>query len=175
MQYLLITFLIFMLLLAIFYVILGLYFLRDCFFGLPYVGTKKEIIDTMLSMAKVKPGEKAIDIGSGDGRLVIALAQAGTEAHGVEINPWLVWYSRWQIARHGLKGKAFIHRKSLWDQDYSDFTLVTVYALPGIMNKLEGKLHKELPPHARIVSNGFTFPTWKEKINNSGTRLYTNT
>lgn len=173
MHYLLISFLILMLALAIFYVILGLYFLRDCIFGLPYVGTKNAVVDTMLHMAHIKPGEKAIDIGSGDGRIVIALAKAGAEAHGVEINPWLVYYSRWQIARHGLKNKAFIHRKSLWDQDYQGFTLVTVYALPGIMNKLEGKLQAELPHHARIVSNGFTFPTWKETLNKKSTRLYT--
>jgi Protein-L-isoaspartate carboxylmethyltransferase len=77
--------------------------------GAPYIPTKREGVIKMLKLARVRPGCKALDIGSGDGRLVIALAQAGAEAHGCEINPVLVWWSRRKIKAAGLEGRAFIH------------------------------------------------------------------
>ena len=59
--------------------------------GLGYAPSTTAIIDRMIKLLNIKPGEKAVDIGSGDGRVVIALAKAGAEAHGYEINPLLVW------------------------------------------------------------------------------------
>ena len=103
---------------------------------------------------------KAADIGSGDGRIVIALARAGAVAHGYEINPLLVWWSRVKIRRAGLDGRAYIHRKNLWHTDFSSFDAVTVFGVFHIMRRLETKLRRELKPGARAVSIGFEFPTW---------------
>jgi ribosomal protein L11 methylase PrmA len=122
----------------------------------------------MIKLAKIKKGDKAVDLGSGDGRIVIALAKAGAEAHGYEINPFLVWYSRYKIKKAGLKGKAFIHRKSFWKINFKQFDVIMMFQFHTIMDKLKKKLKKELKPKARVVSYYWKFPKWKpnKKIDN---------
>lgn len=115
----------------------------------------------MVVLARLTPGEKAADMGSGDGRIVIALARAGAEAHGYETNPLLVWLSRRAIARAGLKHTAFIHRTSFWGEDLSRYAVVTVFGIGYIMERLEQKLQRELRPGARVISNKFMFPSWQ--------------
>ena len=77
--------------------------------GAIYDPSSRAEADVMARIAEVRPGEKAADLGSGDGRVVCALARAGAEAHGYEINPVLVLISRRNIRREGLAGRAFIH------------------------------------------------------------------
>ncbi len=113
----------------------------------------------MVEMAAVAVGEKAADLGSGDGRVVIALARAGAEAHGFEINPFLVMRSRANIRRAGLQGKAFIHWGSFWRADLSRFRLITVFQVGFIMGRLEAKVKRELAPGSRIVSHHWRFPS----------------
>jgi len=129
--------------------------------GAPYIPTKREGVIKMLKLARVRPGCKALDIGSGDGRLVIALAQVGAEAHGCEINPVLVWWSRRKIKAAGLEGRAFIHCADLWNFDFSGYDLVTLFGVTHIMKRLGAKLDRELKPGARIVSMAFKFPDWQ--------------
>lgn len=128
--------------------------------GAPYMPTRREGIERIMALCEIKPGDKAADIGSGDGRIVIALAKAGAEAHGYEINPILVWWSRKKIRDAGLAGKAFIHQKNLWTVDFSPYQAVTLFGVTHIMRALEKKLRRELPPGARAVSLEFRFPTW---------------
>jgi len=141
--------------------------------GAPYVPTAEERVAKMVSLVKVKPHEKAADLGSGDGRIVIALALSGAEAHGYEVSLPLVWISRRNIKKAGLKGKAFIHWKSFWREDFSSFRVVTLYGIPYIMERLEKKLRKELKSGARVVSNSFTFPNWKETQKTDKVYVYT--
>jgi hypothetical protein len=115
-------------------------------------------------------GEKAVDVGSGDGRLLIALAEAGAEAHGFEHNILLVWRSRRAIRKAGLSGKAFVHWSNFWKEDFSSFTAVTIYGIPYIMRRLERKLRAELRSGARVVSYSFTFPNWQ--LAQSDNRVY---
>jgi len=115
---------------------------------------------------------KAADIGAGDGRLVIALAEAGAEAHGYEINPLLVWLAKRNIAKAGLTGKAFVHWQSYWDEDLSKFDIVTVYGTPKILERLEKKLARELGTGTRIISNIYTFPTWSPSKTDDKVYLY---
>ncbi len=129
-------------------------------------------IEKMFRLLEIKPGDKAVDLGSGDGRLVIALAKAGIEAHGYEIDPLLVWQSRKKIKRAGLENRAFIHLRSFWPEDLSSFNIVVVYALDFVMKDLEKKLKKELKPGARIISNYFSFPHWPEIKREGEIRLY---
>ncbi len=110
-------------------------------------------------VASVRPGEKIADLGSGDGRVVIALAERGAEAHGFEINPFLVRRSRINIRSAGLNGKAFIHWGSFWRADLSVFDAITVFQVGFVMGRLESKLRRELSPQARIVSHHWHFPT----------------
>jgi hypothetical protein len=113
----------------------------------------------MAEVAAVAVGEKAADLGSGDGRVVIALAKRGAEAHGFEVNPILVHISRRNIRRAGLQGHAFIHWRSFWRADLSSFDIVTVFQVSFVMGRLEAKVKRELPGGARIVSHYWRFPT----------------
>jgi len=146
------------LVLAIIFVIYA--YLLPPLIGAPFVPTKRSRVSTMIALAKIRAGERACDLGSGDGRIVIALAQAGAEAHGYEINPMLVLHSRLLIRRHGLSGRAHIHWKSFLKLDCSGFDVVTIYGLPGIMKRLEEKLRRELPEGGRVISHAFRFPNW---------------
>jgi cyclopropane fatty-acyl-phospholipid synthase-like methyltransferase len=130
--------------------------------GAPFIPTKREGLERVMKLAQVRPGAKALDIGSGDGRIVIALARAGAEAHGVENNPLLVWWSRRKIRQAGLEGRAFIHRADLWGFDCSGFDTITLFGITHIMRRLGKKLRRELKPGARIVSMAFEFPDWPE-------------
>ena len=114
----------------------------------------------MVDLADVRFGEKAADLGSGDGRVLIALARRGAEAHGYEVNPVLVLLSRRRIRRAGLQGKAFVHWRSFWRAELSGFALVTVFQVDFVMGRLENKLKRELPDGARIVSHHWRFPDW---------------
>lgn len=140
--------------------------------GAPYLAIDRAKLPIMISLANIQPGERAVDLGSGDGRIVMALAQAGAEAHGYEINPLLVWLSRRNIRRAGLTGRAFIHAKSFRLADFSKFQIVTVYGLKSIMRELEAKLQKELPPGGRVVSRLFRFPNWPPQEQQDGVYLY---
>ncbi len=144
------------------------------FWGAIYVPTKPEVVKKMINLADIKPGGKAIDLGSGDGRLVIALAKAGVEAHGYEINPFLVRLAQKNIRKAGISDRAFIHLKSFWKEDFSKFNIVTVYGMSYIMGKLELKLKKELKADAKVVSNSFAFPNWQHSKKEEGIYLYEN-
>ena len=136
-------------------------FLLPPFLGAPYVPASRVAVAAMVAMAKIEPRERAVDLGSGDGRIVIALAQAGAEAHGYETNPSLVLWSRFKIWRLGLRKKAFIHWQSFNACDFSKFTVITAYTLPRFMKDLEPKLQAALPRGARVVAHRFQFPHWQ--------------
>jgi len=126
--------------------------------GAIYDPSSRGEADAMARLADVRPGEKAADLGSGDGRVVIALARLGAIAHGYEINPVLVLVSRRNILREGLGSRAFIHWGNFWQRKLSDYTLITVFQVGFVMARLEAKLKRELPPGARVVSHYWRFP-----------------
>lgn len=140
--------------------------------GAPYAATDNVTLPLMLTTAKLKKGEKAIDIGSGDGKVVIALAKRGVEAHGIEFNPVLVWWSRMRIRRLGLQKYAIIHWGDMWRHDYSAYDVITIYGIFYIMKRMEKKLRREAKPGARIVTNYFAFPTWKPLKKKGRAALY---
>lgn len=122
--------------------------------------TPKKTVAIMVGLANIKAGERAVDLGSGDGRIVVALARAGAQAHGYEINPLLVLASRLRVRRAGLKDKAFIHWRNFLNLDFSQFDVITIYGLTGLMKKLEHKFKSQMRPQARLVSHAFHFPNW---------------
>ena len=135
------------------------------FRGAPFVPTDKSTLEKMISAAGIRPGIKIADLGSGDGRIVIAAAQAGAVAHGYEINPVLVWWSRYKIKKAGLEGSAFIHWKSFWNANLQEFDVVMLFGITSIMNRLGQKLQRELKPRAKVISNIFKFTNWEhEKV-----------
>jgi hypothetical protein len=122
--------------------------------------------------ADVHPGMRTADLGSGDGRIVMALARQGAEAHGYEVNPILVILSRRNIRRAGLDGTAFIHWKSFWSADLSGYRIITVFQVDYIMPRLEKKVIRELSSGACIVSHHWRFPTLDPEILRSDIYLY---
>lgn len=143
-------------------------------FGAPFQPTSNKKMKKMIKLAKVKKTDKAVDLGSGDGKIVIALAKAGAkEVHGYEINPFLVWLSRRRIRKNKLEKKAFIHWKNFWKADLENFNVVTLFQFPTIMDKLKKKLQRELKKGSRVVSYTWKFPHWKpDKIINKDIYLY---
>ncbi len=147
-------------LLLIFAAILYL-LVRPTIRGAIYMPTPHEVVAKIVELAKVVPGRKIVDIGSGDGRILIALAKAGSDTTGYEINPALVFLSRRRIIKAGLERRARVCWKSFWKEDLSKFDTVVVYGYPPIMKKLGDKLSREMKPGAKVISLVYPFPGWK--------------
>lgn len=141
--------------------------------GAMFVPTHPSKVEKIVAMAQVRPGERAADLGSGDGRIVIALARAGAEAHGYETNSLLVWWSRRKIKKAGLAGRAFIHLRSFWGTDLSRYSVIAVYGIDYIIPGLQKKLGRELRPGSRLLSYCFPFPSLPLTRKDAGVYLYT--
>ncbi|XP_055475005.1 ATP synthase subunit C lysine N-methyltransferase isoform X5 [Psammomys obesus] len=109
---------------------------------LPFVPATSKQIENVVKMLQHRRGS-LVDIGSGDGRIVIAAAKEGFPAVGYELNPWLVWYSRYRAWREGVHGSAKFYISDLWK-----------------MPQLEKKLELELEDNARVIACRFPFPHW---------------
>ena len=136
--------------------------------GAPYVPSRKKDIEKMISLAEMKPGDKVVDLGSGDGRIIIAFARKGVEAHGYEVSPALVLWSRLKIYFLGLSDRAFIHYGNFWNTDLSKFNTVILFGFSKIMKDIEDKLKKELTPGSKIISNTFKLPNWEVSVFEDG-------
>jgi hypothetical protein len=125
-----------------------------------WVPTPETLVDKMLGLAKVTPSDYLIDLGSGDGRTVITAAKRGTRAHGIEYNADMVELSKRNAAMEGLSDKATFAKADLFDSDFSQATVITMFLLPQINLKLRPKI-LDLKPGTRIVSNSFTMGEWE--------------
>jgi cyclopropane fatty-acyl-phospholipid synthase-like methyltransferase len=139
---------------------------------IPYVPSSSDKVSTMVELASVQQGEKAVDLGSGDGRVVIELARNGALAYGFELDQDRVLLSQKNILIADMTTKTHIFNRSFWDVDLSGFDVITLYGITSIMEKLENKLKSELKTGARVVSNYFEFPNWEHKKNSNGVYLY---
>jgi SAM-dependent methyltransferase len=126
--------------------------------GAIYVPSTPEKTLLIAELSGAAGREMAADLGSGDGRIVIALAEKGAEAHGFEVNPILVILSRRKIRRAGLEHRAIIHWKSFWQADLARFDVVTLFQGSFVMRRLGRKLRRELAPGARVVSDYWGLP-----------------
>jgi 16S rRNA A1518/A1519 N6-dimethyltransferase RsmA/KsgA/DIM1 with predicted DNA glycosylase/AP lyase activity len=136
--------------------------ISSCFFGAPFQPSSDKELKEILELAKPNKKQKMVDLGSGNGKVIIEFAKRGIEAHGYEINPLLVWLSRAKIKKLGLK-KAFIHGGNFMNANLSKFNIITSFQISYIMPGLEKKLKKELKPRAKVISNTWKFPNWKPK------------
>ena len=164
-----------LIILLILMVVLGAiayYFGRSFVRGAPYAPTDKKAIQAMLRLTNAGPGDFACDIGAGDGRIVIKLAEKGARVNGIEINPFLVIAANLWIRKKGIADKARVMKKNLWKINYNKYNVVTVFGIPYIMKSLEKKLLAELPTGARVASNAFAFPNWKSIAKEDGVYLY---
>jgi SAM-dependent methyltransferase len=124
-----------------------------------WVPTPQSLVDTMLDVAKVTPQDLVMDLGSGDGAIVIAAAKRGARAIGIEYNPELVLLSRNAAAAQRVGERATFVQADLFTVDLSNATVVTMFLLPSINLKLRPTL-LELKPGTRIVSNTFDMGEW---------------
>jgi SAM-dependent methyltransferase len=125
-----------------------------------WVPTSDELVDKMLEIAKVSPDDFVIDLGSGDGRTVIAAAKLGAQALGIEYNPDMVELSKKNAEKAGVAEKSKFIKADLFEYDFSKATVITMFLLPEINLKLRPIL-LELEPGTRIVSNTFTMGEWE--------------
>jgi Methyltransferase domain len=125
-----------------------------------WVPTPQALVDKMLDMAKVTPKDYVIDLGSGDGRTVITAAKRGVKAHGIEYNPDMVELSKRNAAKEGVGDKATFAKADLFESDFPQATVITMFLLPSINIKLRPKI-LDLKPGTRIVSNSFDMEDWK--------------
>jgi hypothetical protein len=125
-----------------------------------WVPTPQELVDKMLDMAKVTPKDYLIDLGSGDGRTVITAAKRGLRAHGIEYNPDMVELSKSNAAKAAVSDKATFAKADLFESDFSEAQVITMFLLPQINLKLRPKI-LDLKPGTRIVSNSFTMGEWE--------------
>jgi len=125
-----------------------------------WVPTPQALVDKMLEMAKVTPKDYVIDLGSGDGRTVITAAKKGSKALGIEYNPDMVEISKKAAAKEGVSDKATFMKADLFESDFSQAQVITMFLLPSINMKLRPKI-LDLKPGTRIVSNSFDMEDWK--------------
>ena len=125
-----------------------------------WVPTPQVLVDKMLDMAKVTPKDYVIDLGSGDGRTVITAAKRGSRALGIEYNPDMVELSKRNAAKEGVSDKAQFVKADLFESDFSQAQVITMFLLPSINLKLRPKI-LDLKPGTRIVSNTFDMDNWE--------------
>lgn len=123
-----------------------------------YIPLPQETIDCMLKMAEIGPEDVLFDLGSGDGRVVIAAAKRyGIRAVGIEKSGVLAWLSKRAVRKNMLEDRVDIVNRDFFEQDLSEATVVTVYLSKKTNARLESKLRKELKQGTRILSADHTF------------------
>lgn len=147
----------------------------------PYAATPETVVKAMLEVARVGPGDTVVDLGSGDGRLVIAAAKEfGARGFGVDIDPALVAYATRRAEEAGVSERARFYLRDLFKTDVAGASVVTIYLLPTIMDRVSAKLRAELAPGTRVVTHDYVLPGWRidsvkvvdapEKDETAGTR-----
>lgn len=124
-----------------------------------WVPTDLAVVNKMLDLAKVTPKDYVIDLGSGDGRIVIAAAKRGARALGIEFNPNMVSLSRANAAKEGVSGRAKFMKADLFKTDFSKATVITMFLLPDLDLRLRPTL-LEMKPGTRVVSDSFDMGDW---------------
>ncbi|MEW6719502.1 MAG: class I SAM-dependent methyltransferase [Thermodesulfobacteriota bacterium] len=128
----------------------------------PYVTTPDPVVEAMLSIADVGPGDILYDLGSGDGRIVIAAAKRHVaRATGIEYDKKLVAESREIAAREGVSDRARFLEQDIFLTDFRDATVVTMYLLPEVNLQLRPRILDELSPGTRVVSHDWDMGDWK--------------
>jgi len=128
----------------------------------PFVTTPEDVVEGMLRLAGTGPQDFVIDLGSGDGRIVIAAAQRfGARGLGIELDPRLVEKSRAAARAAGVADKAAFQEGDVLRADISRASVVTVYLLPSLLYRVQPRFVDELKPGTRVVSHAFPLLSWK--------------
>jgi SAM-dependent methyltransferase len=130
----------------------------------PFVPTPMPVVEEMLKLAEVDKHDRVYDLGSGDGRIVIMAAQKfGAEAVGVELDDRLFKESAARIVELGLERRARILHENMYAVSLRPATVVTLYLLTSVNERLKPLLERDLRPGARVVTHDFKIPGWEPK------------
>ncbi|CAL9693865.1 unnamed protein product [Knipowitschia caucasica] len=126
----------------------------------PYIPASTSQVRNVMTLLKGRKGS-IVDLGSGDGRIVLEAYRHGfTPAVGFELNPWLVYLSRFKAWRTGHHEKVSYRREDFWKVDLSKCKNITVFLAPSVLSLLQKKLLAELPHDALVIAGRFPFPDW---------------
>ncbi len=125
-----------------------------------FVPTPEEVVGQMLKLADVHKGDVVYDLGCGDGRMVIAAAKLGARGVGIDINPERIKESRENARKAEVTDRVSFRTEDLFEADFKDATVVTLYLLQSLNEKLRPKLWRDLRPGTRVVSHDFDMGDW---------------
>lgn len=140
-----------------------------------YVPTPQEVVDAMLQVAKVTKNDVVYDLGTGDGRIPVTAAKTyGARGVGIDIDPQRIKEATENVTKNGVGDRVRIMQADLFETNISEATVVTLYLLPSLNQKLIPKLNKELKPGTRIVSHAFDMgdKKAKEELDVNGRKVY---
>ncbi len=127
----------------------------------PYVPTPENVVERMLDLADVQPSDYVIDLGSGDGRIVIAAAKRGANGHGIDLDPKRIEEARKNASRAGVDDQIMFMEENIFETDFSQASVITMYLLPSVNKKLRSVLLDKLSPGTEVVSHSFDMGDWK--------------
>src|SRR5256886_1418375 len=125
-----------------------------------WVPTPDEVVDRMLTMAQVGPNDSHMDLGSGDGKIVIAAAKRGAKALGIEYNPEMVKLAQDNAQKAGVADRGQFRRADIFQTDFSQASVITLYLLPALNMRLRPQI-LAMKPGTRVVSHSFTMEDWE--------------
>ena len=140
-----------------------------------FVPTPQEVVEDMLRLANVRKGDVLYDLGSGDGRIAITAAKKyGVKATGIDIDPERIREAQENAKKAGVTDRVQFKQEDLFQANFKDATVVTLYLLPDLNVKLRPKLWNELKPGTRIVSHQFEMGKWKPEktLESNGRTIY---
>jgi SAM-dependent methyltransferase len=126
----------------------------------PWIASALAVINAMMTVAEVGPGDVVYDLGCGEGEIVIAAARRGARGVGVDLDPERITNARANAARAGVSDRVTFIEEDLFTTDVSPATVVTLYLGPEVNRRLRPKLLRELRPGTRIVSHDFSLGDW---------------
>lgn len=127
----------------------------------PYVPTPNEVVEKMLDLAEVQSDDYVIDLGSGDGRIVIAAAKRGASGHGIDLDPERIAEARKNAKKENVDDKVLFKEQDIFETDFREASVITMYLLPSVNKKLRPELLDKLQPGTRIVSHSFDMGDWE--------------
>ncbi len=127
----------------------------------PYVPTPQNVVERMLDLADVESSDYVIDLGSGDGRIVIAAANRGANGHGIDLDPERIAEARENASKQGVDDLIMFMEGNIFDTEFSEASVITMYLLPSVNKKLRPKLLNDLQPGTEVVSHSFDMGSWQ--------------
>lgn len=128
--------------------------------GAPFLPARRRDVEDAITIAKLTPQDVVVDLGSGDGRFLVAAARQGARVIGYELNPFLVWWSRFQLRSYK---NAHVYRKNMFEADLGKVTVIFIFQMGHVMPRLAEKIQKEAPT-ARLISVAFDVPGYVTKV-----------